>query len=74
MISKGDVVSTRLGGGGGWGNPGERDPESIRRDVIYGYVSIEGAKRDYGVVINPNDLEVDQAATAEIRATQFQKN
>jgi N-methylhydantoinase B len=45
-------------GGGGWGNPFDRDPELVRRDVIEGYVSIESAARDYGVVIDPQTLEI----------------
>ncbi len=35
-------------GGGGYGNPKKRDPEAIRRDIAEGYVTREGAKRDYG--------------------------
>ena len=37
--------------GGGWGDPLEREPERVMRDVRDGYVSIEGAARDYGVVV-----------------------
>jgi N-methylhydantoinase B len=60
-------------GGGGWGDPLERDPERIRRDVRDGYVSIAGAERDYGVIItgdpaqDPEGLEVDLRATAARR-------
>ena len=45
-------------GGGGWGNPFDRDPELVRQDVIEGYVSIESAARDYGVVIDPQTFEI----------------
>ena len=38
-------------GGGGWGDPFEREPERVKRDVRDGYVTIEGAARDYGVVV-----------------------
>ncbi|MBV9817389.1 MAG: hydantoinase B/oxoprolinase family protein [Solirubrobacterales bacterium] len=61
-------------GGGGWGNPFERDPERVKRDVRDGYVTIEGAERDYGVVItgdpdrDPEGLEIDSAATEAKRA------
>jgi N-methylhydantoinase B len=61
-------------GGGGWGNPMERDPERVRRDVRDGYVSIEGARRDYGVVVlgdparDPEGLRIDAAATSTLRA------
>jgi N-methylhydantoinase B len=60
-------------GGGGWGNPLEREPGRVLRDVRDGYVSIEGARRDYGVVVvgdperDPEGLRVDEAATAALR-------
>jgi len=58
------------GGGGGWGDPYERDPQAVLDDVIQGYVSQEAAEKDYGVVIRNNVRRflVDQAATAELRA------
>jgi len=40
------------GGGGGWGDPLEREPDAVLRDVIAGYVSAEGAERDYGVKVD----------------------
>jgi len=61
-------------GGGGWGNPLERDPERVRRDVRDEYVTVEGAYRDYGVVItgdphnDPEGLRVDEEATRRRRA------
>ncbi len=55
-------------GGGGWGDPLERDPEKVRWDVLEGYVSIESARHDYGVVLQSGTLEVDQAATDRLRA------
>lgn len=68
-LAKGSALRFRTGGGGGWGNPLERDPEMVKRDVRDEYVSIEGAYRDYGVVISgdpvhhPEKLEIDYAAT-----------
>jgi len=47
-LSKGDVVSFRLNGGGGYGLPRERSPEAIAQDVADGYVSPEAAQRIYG--------------------------
>ena len=47
-LAKGDVVSFRLNGGGGYGDPRERDPEAIAQDVADGYVSPEAAQRIYG--------------------------
>jgi N-methylhydantoinase B len=60
-------VIVRSNGGGGWGDPLERDPERVRSDVIEGYVTLEHAKSDYGVVLNPKDFTIDQAATGKLR-------
>ena len=56
-------------GGGGHGNPLERDPEMVERDVLEGYISLERAREDYGVVINPNTIKVDEEATRKLRDT-----
>jgi N-methylhydantoinase B len=58
----------RTGGGGGYGSPFERDTESVRLDVVRGYVSLEAAQRDYGVVLSPDALEIDVAATQRLRS------
>ena len=63
---QGAVVTTYTGGGGGYGNPWERDPELVRRDVVAGYVTREGAERDYGIIFG-DGLEVDAGATARRR-------
>lgn len=61
-------------GGGGWGDPLDRDPEKVKKDVRDEYVSKKGAKSDYGVVIigdpekDPEGLSVDDKATEELRA------
>ncbi len=47
-LHEGDVVVQMTAGGGGWGDPHERDPASVERDVRLGYVSGEAAARDYG--------------------------
>jgi N-methylhydantoinase B len=68
VLVAGDRVRVIRGGGGGWGDPLDRDPALVREDVIDEYVSLEGARRDYGVVLNPGTLEIDEAATATERA------
>jgi N-methylhydantoinase B len=68
-LRKGDVLSWHLAGGGGWGNPRDRDPERVRQDVIRGYVSIESAERDYGVALHPATLNIDAARTAALRGS-----
>lgn len=62
------VVAQETAGGGGYGDPLQRDPLAVRRDVEYGYVSIESARDDYGVVIT-SEVEVDQDATDRLRKT-----
>ncbi|MGV6874720.1 hydantoinase B/oxoprolinase family protein [Pseudochelatococcus sp. B33] len=66
-LSKGDLLSWEMAGGGGWGHPHKRDPERVRSDVANGYVSVEAARRDYGVVIDPADMTIDRRATAKLR-------
>ncbi len=67
VFKKGDVVSLRLPGAGGYGDPLERDPDLLLADVRDGKVSLEIARRDYSVVIDPETLMIDQAATARLR-------
>ncbi|MGO8879760.1 MAG: hydantoinase B/oxoprolinase family protein [Desulfomonilaceae bacterium] len=63
----GDSVEFHSAGGGGYGSPFERDPEEVVQDVRNGYVSIEKAYEDYGVIMMPNSLEVNEAATTAYR-------
>jgi len=67
QLKTGDVVTIDAAGGGGCGNPLEREPEMVERDVLEGYVSIERAREDYGVVIDPKTLKVDTEATKRLR-------
>ena len=68
-LQVGDVVKYYTGGGGGYGNPCERDPHLVREDVIDGYVTREAAERAYGVVLR-EDLSVDEESTRVHRATR----
>jgi N-methylhydantoinase B len=67
QLNPGDVMILDTPGGGGYGNPLDRDPEMIERDVVEGYVSPERAKEDYGVIINPETMKVDEEATKNLR-------
>jgi N-methylhydantoinase B len=69
QLAAGTVVIATAGGGGGYGNPLERDVEKVRQDVINGYISVESARLAYGVVINPETLEVDDIATKRLRSS-----
>ena len=51
-----------VAGSGGYGSPAERDPQKLREDLLNGYVSEEGAARDYGVA------DVDDMACPHCRA------
>jgi N-methylhydantoinase B len=55
-LMPGDVVVMDAAGGGGYGDPRERDREMVAEDVLQGYVTVEGAARDYGVVIDPESM------------------
>jgi N-methylhydantoinase B len=54
-LEKGDRVTFLTAGGGGWGNPRERDTAAIEDDILKGYISPEAAKRDYGYVAGRTD-------------------
>ena len=60
-------MQVNLNAGGGYGDPLERDPAAVLGDVLDGYVSIEGAREDYGVVISENSLSIDKEATEILR-------
>jgi N-methylhydantoinase B len=66
-MKPGDVIIMDAAGGGGFGDPLDRDPEVVQEDVIQGYVSIEKAREDYGVVIDPGTMKVDSSATERLR-------
>ncbi len=68
LCQPGDVVHFQSAGGGGYGNPLERDPQAVEKDVFNGYVSIERARQDYGVVIDPVTLKVNIEETRKLRA------
>lgn len=69
-MEPGDVIRYELGGGGGHGDPWTRPPREVLADVAEGYVSVDGARRDYGVVVvrDGRSWRLDEAATAGLRA------
>jgi N-methylhydantoinase B len=68
-LEAGDGFLVEVGGGGGFWDPVERDPERVLSDVRSGYVSLESARHDYGVVINQagRRFELDVEATNALR-------
>jgi N-methylhydantoinase B len=55
-LASGALLRLRTTGGGGWGDPFEREPDLVLEDVLRGLVSIEAAERDYGVVIRDGEI------------------
>jgi N-methylhydantoinase B len=66
-VPPGTVCTQLAGGGGGYGDPKKRPVEDVLRDVRHGVVSMLSAREDYGVVVDPETMEVDEAATCRLR-------
>jgi N-methylhydantoinase B len=62
-MKKGDLFRHEVAGAGGWGDPLERDPALVLKDVLNEFVSQRAAREDYGVVLIGTPLAVDAAAT-----------
>jgi len=69
-IVAGTLVRVETTGGGGWGDPLEREPDRVALDVLQGKVSARAARDDYGVVlaIAADDVRIDVVATEALRA------
>ena len=63
----GELIHHQMPGGGGWGDPLDRDPAAVARDVRDEKVSLAAARARYGVVLDPASLTVDLAATSALR-------
>jgi N-methylhydantoinase B len=68
QLSAGDTVTVTTPGGGGFGDPMVRDPALVERDVRRGYYTLTQVRQRFGVVINPDTLVIDEAATHAERA------
>ena len=68
-LGVGDGFLVEVGGGGGFWNALQRDPEQVLADVRAGYVSLDAARRDYGVMIHQHGrkFDLDNEATRELR-------
>jgi N-methylhydantoinase B len=62
-----DILVIRQGAGGGYGDPLDRDPERVANDVRNFSVTLETARKAYGVVLDPKSLEVDRSLTEKAR-------
>jgi N-methylhydantoinase B len=62
-LKRGDVARMVTGVGGGYGDPARRDPGAVRQDVRNEFLSVEQAREIYGVVIDPQEFEIDEASS-----------
>ncbi len=69
MIENGTVFDHRMAGGGGWGDPLEREPDAVAHDVRNEKVSVGSARQHHGVVLD-EDGSVDVARTTDLRASK----
>jgi N-methylhydantoinase B len=71
LLHEGDVYRHVMAGGGGYGDPYDRDPERVRADVLDGKVTVRHARDAYGVVLREEfESPVDIQATLEVRASR----
>ncbi len=68
QLHNGDMVIDYVQGGAGVGDPLERDANLVLEDVRDELVSLDSARNDYGVVIEPETMKVDEEATKALRA------
>ena len=68
MLKRGDVLRIETGGGGGYGHPFDRPTDKVLEDVLGGFVSVDAARRLYGVAIGAG--AVDRTDTARLRTNR----
>jgi N-methylhydantoinase B len=73
IVTRNDRVFIQPAGGGGYGDPLEREPERVLRDVMDGYVSERAARDLYGVAVETETWTIDQAATEMLRSRRSAK-
>jgi N-methylhydantoinase B len=66
-VPEGTILFQQAGGGGGYGDPFKRNPLLVAREVRDGILSLEKAREDYGVVVDPETSELDVKETARLR-------
>jgi N-methylhydantoinase B len=71
-LRRGESIRHEQPGGGGHGDPFARDPARVAADIANGKISLEYARREHGVVIDPSTGAVDQTATSALRARSRQ--
>lgn len=71
-VRQDDLLRHVMAGGGGWGDPLERDPALVEADARSEKITVEHAREAYGVVIDPETLQVDRDATERLRRERRQ--
>lgn len=72
-LKPGDILVTNSGGGGGFGDPLDREVEKVRLDALNQYISLQAARDIFGVVMTPGTFEVDDKATTALRGQMKKK-
>jgi len=67
IVRKGDRVSIRCAGSGGYGDPLDREPERVLKDVVDGYVTAQAARELYGVALSDDNRRIDAPSTLALR-------
>ena len=67
-MQRDEVIDHTFAGGGGWGNPLDRDMESLQADLLDEKITVEGALADYSLVADPETLLIDAEATRQLRS------
>ena len=66
-VEENEIVFMQSGGGGGWGSPLDRDTKLVLEDVANDVVSVEAAREQYGVVVEPSGAKIDDVASRKLR-------
>jgi N-methylhydantoinase B/oxoprolinase/acetone carboxylase alpha subunit len=69
LMHKGDVVEYVSSGGGGYGDPLQRDSALVQHDALNGYISLKTAREEYGVVLNPKTFKISKQQTGFLRTS-----
>jgi N-methylhydantoinase B len=67
LVRKGDKVLIRCAGSGGYGDPLEREPDRVLKDVIDGYITVKAARELYGVALTNDNRNIDATSTGVLR-------
>ena len=67
VLNEGDEIHFVTPGGGGYGDPLERKPELVLKDVLNGRVTIKAAVNNYGVIIDEESMTINEEKTIELR-------